>query len=59
MSSAEKMLEFQQQVRHNNEDLQDYLRDLNNWETAIKQKDDKLRHETSSANEKTVTFFFK
>ena len=30
---------LQLQVRQNSEDLQDYLRDLGNWEDEIKKKD--------------------
>ena len=36
---------MQLQLRHNAEDLQSYLRDLESWETEIKKKDDSLlRH---------------
>ena len=34
---------MQLQLRHNAEDLQDYLRDLETWESEIKKKDDSLR----------------
>ncbi|XP_038054486.1 RNA polymerase II-associated protein 3-like [Patiria miniata] len=40
---ADKFLQMQQQLRHDNEDLQSYLRDLKNWEADIKQKDEALR----------------
>ena len=34
---------MQLQLRHNAKDLQDYLRDLETWESEIKKKDDSLR----------------
>ena len=36
---------MQLQLRHNVEDLQDYLRDLETWESEIKKKDDSLRRQ--------------
>ena len=36
---------MQLQLRHNAEDLQDYLRDLETWESEIKKKDDSLRRQ--------------
>ena len=39
---ANPMFNFQQQVRQNQEDIQDFLRDLNTWEQKIKVKDQQL-----------------
>ena len=36
---------MQLQLRQNAEDLQDYLRDLETWESEIKKKDDSLRRQ--------------
>lgn len=39
----EKMLNLQMQMRENNLELQDYLRDLDNWEGEMKKKEEKLK----------------
>lgn len=39
----EKLLNLQVQMRENNLELQDYLRDLDNWEGEMKKKEDELR----------------
>ena len=41
--AAERALGLQLQVRQNAAELQDYLRDLDRWESDIKQKDEELR----------------
>ncbi|XP_033114639.1 RNA polymerase II-associated protein 3-like [Anneissia japonica] len=51
---ADKFLELQQQMRHNQEDLKDYLRDLDNWENNIKKKDAELRAGDSSNQQKKL-----
>ncbi|KAK2101681.1 RNA polymerase II-associated protein 3 [Saguinus oedipus] len=43
MTSANKAIELQLQVKQNAEELQDFMRDLENWEKDIKQKDMELR----------------
>uniref|UniRef100_F7I683 RNA polymerase II-associated protein 3 n=1 Tax=Callithrix jacchus TaxID=9483 RepID=F7I683_CALJA len=43
MTSANKAVELQLQVKQNAEELQDFMRDLENWEKDIKQKDMELR----------------
>ncbi|XP_051974318.1 RNA polymerase II-associated protein 3 [Xyrauchen texanus] len=40
--SANKALELQMQMRQNAEDLQNYMKDLDNWEEEIKRKDQQL-----------------
>lgn len=39
----EKMLNLQMQMRENNLELQDYLRDLDNWEGEMKKKEENLK----------------
>ncbi|XP_037616866.1 RNA polymerase II-associated protein 3 isoform X2 [Sebastes umbrosus] len=43
MSSGNKAVEFQLQLRQNQEDLTSFMRDLGSWETDIKKKDEELR----------------
>ncbi|XP_043934756.1 RNA polymerase II-associated protein 3 isoform X2 [Protopterus annectens] len=43
MSSPNKSLELQLQMKQNTEELQDFMRDLDNWENDIKRKDEELR----------------
>ena len=40
---AEKSFTLQQQIRHNAEELGDFLKDLNKWERDIKRQDDELK----------------
>ena len=51
---ANPMFNIQQQVRQNQEELQDFLRDLNTWEQKIKIKDQQLAQdkEASAADNK-------
>ena len=42
---GEKFFRVQQQMRQDNDELQDYLRDLKNWEKDIVKKDEALKHE--------------
>lgn len=47
------MFNVQQQVRQNQEELQDFLRDLNTWEQKIKVKDQQLsQNKEASADSK-------
>ncbi|KAE8615743.1 hypothetical protein XENTR_v10008601 [Xenopus tropicalis] len=46
MSSPSKAIELQLQMKQNAEELQDFMRDLENWEKDIKQTDAKLRNQT-------------
>ncbi|XP_073507955.1 RNA polymerase II-associated protein 3 [Phyllobates terribilis] len=46
MSSSNKALELQLQMKQNAEELQDFMRELESWETDIKQKDAKLSNQT-------------
>ena len=39
----DKLINIQSQLKHNNDELQEFLRDLNSWETDIKAKDKKLK----------------
>ncbi|XP_062374403.1 RNA polymerase II-associated protein 3 [Sardina pilchardus] len=43
MSSGNKAIELQMQMRQNTEDLQNFMRELDNWEADIKKKDEHLR----------------
>ena len=39
----DKLINLQSQLKHNNDELGEFLRDLNSWETDIKAKDKKLK----------------
>ncbi|XP_072408033.1 RNA polymerase II-associated protein 3 [Chiloscyllium punctatum] len=49
MSVANKSVELQLQVRHQTEELQDFMRELDGWEKDIKKKDDELRRQSGQA----------
>ncbi|XP_003825816.2 RNA polymerase II-associated protein 3 isoform X1 [Pan paniscus] len=51
MTSANKAIELQLQVKQNAEELQDFMRDLENWEKDIKQKDMELRRQNGVPEE--------
>ncbi|XP_021488514.1 RNA polymerase II-associated protein 3 [Meriones unguiculatus] len=51
MTSANKAIELQLQVKHNAEELQDFMRDLEHWENDIKQKDMELRRQSGVPEE--------
>ncbi|MBN3300732.1 RNA polymerase II-associated protein 3 [Amia ocellicauda] len=46
MSGPNKAIELQLQMRQNAEELQDFMKELESWETDIKKKDDNLRRES-------------
>uniref|UniRef100_A0A8C9PV54 RNA polymerase II-associated protein 3 n=1 Tax=Spermophilus dauricus TaxID=99837 RepID=A0A8C9PV54_SPEDA len=49
--TSNKAIELQLQVKQNAEELQDFMRDLENWEKDIKQKDMELRRQSGSLEE--------
>ncbi|XP_008590665.1 PREDICTED: RNA polymerase II-associated protein 3 [Galeopterus variegatus] len=51
MTSTNKAVELQLQVKQNAEELQDFMRDLENWEKDIKQKDMELRRQNGIPEE--------
>uniref|UniRef100_A0A8C6I7E9 RNA polymerase II-associated protein 3 n=1 Tax=Mus spicilegus TaxID=10103 RepID=A0A8C6I7E9_MUSSI len=51
MTSASKAVELQLQVKHNAEELQDFMRDLEHWEKDMKEKDLELRRQAGVAEE--------
>ncbi|XP_037370063.1 RNA polymerase II-associated protein 3 isoform X1 [Talpa occidentalis] len=51
MTSTNKAVELQLQVKQNAEELQDFMRDLENWEKDIKQKDTELRRQNGVPEE--------
>ncbi|XP_027700203.1 RNA polymerase II-associated protein 3 [Vombatus ursinus] len=51
MTSASKALELQLQMKHNAEELQDFVRDLESWEKDIKQMDLELRNQNGVSGE--------
>lgn len=55
MSGTNKSMELHLQMRHNTEDLVSFMRDLENWETDIKKKDEELR--TGRVQEAQVWFW--
>ncbi|XP_013787298.1 RNA polymerase II-associated protein 3-like, partial [Limulus polyphemus] len=48
---SDKAIQLQHQIRENNEDLQSFLRELNNWESEIKRKDEELKSQKRSETE--------
>ncbi|KAL0962861.1 hypothetical protein UPYG_G00346460 [Umbra pygmaea] len=52
--SGNKAIELQLQMRQNSEDLQNFMRDLDNWETDIKKKDEELRTGIGDKSPKTL-----
>lgn len=46
--SADQFISLQHQIRQNQEDVSDFIRDLKSWESNIKQKDAKLRKKSDS-----------
>lgn len=51
MTSTSKAVELQLQVKHNAEELQDFMRDLEHWEKTMKQKDLELRRQSGVPEE--------
>ncbi|XP_040199849.1 RNA polymerase II-associated protein 3 [Rana temporaria] len=49
MSSPNKAIELQLQMRQNAEELQDFMKELDSWEKDIKEKDVSLRIETGES----------
>lgn len=39
----EKLYDMTRQMRRNNEDISDFLKDMNKWETDMKQKEAELK----------------
>ncbi|RDD43799.1 RNA polymerase II-associated protein 3 [Trichoplax sp. H2] len=52
MADPGSMFSLQQQVRQNQEELQDFLRDLNSWEDKIKKKDQELSVNKEGSSDK-------
>ncbi|XP_051544412.1 RNA polymerase II-associated protein 3 [Myxocyprinus asiaticus] len=52
--SANKALELQMQMRQNAEDLQNYMKELDNWEEEVKRKDQQLRIGNIDVTQKTL-----
>uniref|UniRef100_A0A2D4L633 RNA polymerase II-associated protein 3 n=1 Tax=Micrurus spixii TaxID=129469 RepID=A0A2D4L633_9SAUR len=50
MSSPNKAIELQLQIRQNAEELQDFVKDLESWEKDIKEKDHNLRHQSGTTD---------
>lgn len=49
--TSSKALELQLQVKQNAEELQDFVRDLENWEKDIRQKDLELQRQSGVPEE--------
>lgn len=56
MSSPNKAVELQMQIRQNAEELQDFVKDLENWEKDIKETDYNLKQQ-SGVSEKVNRVF--
>ena len=46
----EKMLNLQYQMKENNKDLQNFLQDLDGWESEIKQKEETIKTKEPTAS---------
>lgn len=57
MSSPNKAIELQLQIRQNAEELQDFVKDLESWEKDIKEKDHDLRHQSGTAEKVRLVFW--
>ena len=57
MTSTSKAIELQLQVKHNAEELQDFMRDLEHWENDIKQKDLELIRQSGVPEEVNEGFY--
>ena len=55
---AENPFQFQQQIKHNAQELGDFLRELSKWEGDIKRKDEELKRtaEIDKVNEKGYSY---
>ncbi|KAJ8373953.1 hypothetical protein SKAU_G00045330 [Synaphobranchus kaupii] len=51
MSGGNKAIELQLQMRQNAEELHDYMKELDRWETDVKKKDEQLRSGGATASE--------
>jgi len=49
--NEEKLLGLQMQVRQNQQELMDYVKELDGWGEEIKQKEQQLKRETHSCSE--------
>jgi len=49
--SEDKMLELQMQVRRNQQDMLDYVRELDGWEEEMKRKEEQLKQQPIPKNE--------
>ncbi|XP_063073527.1 RNA polymerase II-associated protein 3 [Engraulis encrasicolus] len=54
MSNGSKAIELQMQMRQNTEDLHNFMRELDSWESDIKKKDEQLRSGDSGDSSKTI-----
>lgn len=54
MSSGNKALDLQMQMRQNTEDLQNFMRDLDSWEADIRKKDEQLRTGNAEESSKSI-----
>ena len=50
-----KLLGLQMQVRQNQQELMDYVKELDGWGEEMRQKEQQLKLETESSNEVSVT----
>ena len=50
----EKLFEMQRQMRRNNEDLKDFLSDMDSWESDMKSRDKQLKEAAASPDKKVV-----
>lgn len=55
MTAPNKALELQLQMKQNAEELQDFIRELENWEKDIKEVDSELRKQSGVPEEVKIT----
>ena len=54
----DKFFDIQNQVRRNQEDVNDFIHGLDNWSNDIKHKDEKLKKQTPSENDDVCIFLW-
>jgi len=53
--NEEKLFGLQMQVRQNQQELMDYVKELDGWGEDMKQKEEQLKRETQSSSEVSLT----
>lgn len=52
--NPEKFAELQVQMKQNQQDYSDFLKDLDGWTSEMKNKDEQLKNQTPTASDKVL-----